>query len=159
LLAIDPPPKLAGSNEYGWSFMPTTSQNMGPLHGIPSVPCEGGHLVLIVQIGPCVTTLSNPSLGASNGAQITSPISVQTSNIHKVQRVSKKIVELEMQCRKLDGKKPQSIQVDSGGFVTSRSTNKPRFEDSIRRLCTKYMDVSIVLVKNQNPQDVADFKA
>jgi hypothetical protein len=70
---------------------------MGPLHGIPSVPCEGGHLVLIVQIGPHLTILSNPSLGASNGAQITSIIDVQTSNIRKVQQVSNKIVELEMQ--------------------------------------------------------------
>jgi hypothetical protein len=25
LPAIDPPPKLAGSSEYSWSFMPTTS--------------------------------------------------------------------------------------------------------------------------------------
>jgi hypothetical protein len=96
LLAMDPPPKLAGSSEYGWSFMPTTSQNMGPLHGIPSVPCEGGNLVLTVQIGPPLTTLSNPSLRASNGAQITSPISDQTSSICKVQRVSNKIVELEI---------------------------------------------------------------
>jgi len=68
LLAIDPLPKLVGSSEYGWSFMPITSQNMGPLHGIPSVPCEGGHLVLIIQTGPHLTTLSNPNLGASNGA-------------------------------------------------------------------------------------------
>jgi len=79
---------------------------MGPLHGIPSVPCEGGHLVLTVQIGPRLTTLSNPSLGASNGAQITSPTSVQSSNMCKVQRVSKKIAELEMQRQKVDGKKP-----------------------------------------------------
>ncbi len=106
LLAIDPPPKLVGSIEYGWSFMPTTSQNMGLLHGIPSVPCEGGHLVLIVQIGPRLTTLSNLSLGASNGAEIISPISVQTSNICKVHRVSKKIVKLEMQHQKINGKKP-----------------------------------------------------
>jgi hypothetical protein len=63
-----------------------------------------------------------------------------------------------MQRQKVDGKKPQSIQVDSGGFVTGRSANKPQFEDSIRRLCTKYMDVSIVLVKNQNPQDMADLR-
>jgi hypothetical protein len=84
LPTIDPPPKLASSSEYGWSFMPTTSQNMGPLHGIPNVSCEGGHLVLTIQTGLRLTTLSNPSLGASNGAQITSPISVQTSNIHKV---------------------------------------------------------------------------
>ncbi len=85
LHAMDPPPKFASSSEYGWSFMPTTSQNMGPFHGIPSVPCEGNHLVLTVQSGPHLITLSNPSLGASNGAQITSPISVQTSNIRKVQ--------------------------------------------------------------------------
>jgi len=58
---------------------------MGPLHGILSVPCEGGHLVLTIQTGPHLITLSNPSLGASNGAQIISPISVQISNIHKVQ--------------------------------------------------------------------------
>jgi hypothetical protein len=96
LPTIDPPPKVASSSEYGWSFMPTTSHNMGLLHGIPSVTCEGGHLVLTVQIDPHLTTLSNPSLGASNGAQITSPISVQTNNISKVQWVSKKIVELEM---------------------------------------------------------------
>jgi hypothetical protein len=107
LPAIDPPPKLAGSNEYGWSFVPITSQNMGPLHGIPSVPCEGGHLVLTVQTGPLLTTLSNPiNLGASSGAQITSPISLQTSNICKAQRASKKIIELEMQRRKADGRKP-----------------------------------------------------
>jgi hypothetical protein len=68
LHAINPPPKVVGSSEYGWSFVPTTSQNMGPLHGISSVPCEGRHLVLDVQAGPCLTTLSNPSLGASNGA-------------------------------------------------------------------------------------------
>ncbi len=83
LPTIDPPPKFANSNEYGWSFVPTTSQNMGPLHGIPSVPCEGGHLILIVQISPRLTTLSNLSLGASSGAQIISPITFQTSNIHK----------------------------------------------------------------------------
>jgi hypothetical protein len=63
-----------------------------------------------------------------------------------------------MQRQKIDGKKPQSIQVDSRGFVTCRFANKPQFEDSIWRLCTKYMDVSIVLVKNQNPQDMADLK-
>ncbi len=40
-----------------------------------------------------------------------------------------------------------------------QTINKPQFEDSIHRLCTKYMDVSIVLVKNQNPQDMADLKA
>jgi hypothetical protein len=57
---------------------------MGPLHGIPIVPCEGGHLVLNIQTGPHLTTLSNFSLGASNGAQITSPINVQISNIRKV---------------------------------------------------------------------------
>ncbi len=85
LPAIDPPPKLASSSEYDWSFMPTTSQNMGPLHGIPSVPCEGGHLVLTKQTSPRLTTLSNPSLDASNGAQIISPISVQINNIRKVQ--------------------------------------------------------------------------
>jgi hypothetical protein len=64
-----------------------------------------------------------------------------------------------MQCQKVDGKKPQSIQVDSRGFVTSRSTNKTSFEDSIWRLCAKYMDVSIVLVKNQKLQDMANLKA
>jgi hypothetical protein len=106
LLAIDPPPKLAGSSEYGWSFVPTTSQNMGPLHGIPSVPCEGGHLVLTIQTSPRLTTLSNLSLGASSGAQITSPISLQTSNIRKAQQASKKIVELEMQRWKANGRNP-----------------------------------------------------
>jgi plastocyanin domain-containing protein len=59
-----------------------------------------------------LTTLSNPTLGASNAAQITSPINFQTSNIHKAHQASKKIVELEMQRQKVDGKKPQSIQVD-----------------------------------------------
>jgi len=87
-------------------------------------------------------------LGASNGVQIASPISFQTSNIRKAQRASKKIVELKMQHWKTNGRKPQSIQVDSGGFVTCHSANKPWFKDSIQRLCTKYMDVSIVLVKN-----------
>jgi hypothetical protein len=53
-----------------------------------------------------------------------------------------------MQHRKADGRKPKSIQVDLGGFVTGHSANEPRFENSIRRLCTKYMDVSIFLVKN-----------
>ncbi len=63
-----------------------------------------------------------------------------------------------MQRWKADGRKPQSIQVDLGGFVVGRSANKPRFEDPNWRLCTKYMYVSIVLVKNQNPQDMVDFK-
>jgi len=109
LPTIDPPPKLVGSSEYGWSFVPITSQNMGPLHGIPSVPCEGGHLILTIQIGLRLTTLSNPGLGASNGVQITSPINFQISNIRKAQRASKKIVELRMQRWKVDGRKPQSI--------------------------------------------------
>jgi hypothetical protein len=39
-----------------------------------------------------------------------------------------------MQRRKVDGKKPQSIQVDLGGFVTGYSTNKPQFENSMQRL-------------------------
>jgi hypothetical protein len=82
---------------------------MGPFHGIPSVPCEGGHLTLTIQTSLHLTTLSNPSLGASNRAQITSPISVQISNIRKAQRVSNNIIELEMQRRKAYGKKPESI--------------------------------------------------
>ncbi len=90
------PSLLVQVNMVGWSFMPTTSYNMGPLHGIPNVPCEGGHLVLIIQTSLHLTTLSNPSLGVSNGAQIISPISVQTSNICKVQQVSKKIIVLEI---------------------------------------------------------------
>jgi hypothetical protein len=48
--------RLASSSEYGWSFMPTTSPNMGPLQGIPGMPCEGGHLVLTLQINPHLAT-------------------------------------------------------------------------------------------------------
>jgi hypothetical protein len=63
---------------------------MGPLHGIPNMPCDGGHLILIVQTSLRLTTLSNPNIGANNGAHITSCISVQISNIRKAHRISKK---------------------------------------------------------------------
>jgi hypothetical protein len=55
---------IVGLGEYGWSFMLITSQNIGLLHGIPSVPCEGGHLVLNLQAGPHLTTLPNPRVQA-----------------------------------------------------------------------------------------------
>jgi hypothetical protein len=63
-----------------------------------------------------------------------------------------------MQQRRSDGKKPQFVEVNPNGFVTGGCKNKTRFEYSIRRLCAKYMDVSIVLIRNQNPQNLADLK-
>jgi hypothetical protein len=63
-----------------------------------------------------------------------------------------------MQQRRSDGKKPQFVEVNPNGFVTGGCKNKTRFEYSIQRLCAKYMDVSIVLIKNQNPQNLADLK-
>jgi len=63
--------------------MPTTSPNMGHLQGIPSVPCEGGHLVLTLQVSPHLATFLGLSLGASNGAQTTLPNTIQTRDVHK----------------------------------------------------------------------------
>jgi hypothetical protein len=71
--------------------MPTTSPNMDPLPGIPSMPCEGGHLVLTLQASPHLATFFGPSLGASNGAQTTSPNTIQTEDVHKALSFQKNI--------------------------------------------------------------------
>jgi hypothetical protein len=70
LPTIHPPPNLVGlvsSSEYGCFFMPTTSLNMGHLQCIPSMPCEGGHLVLTLHASLHLATFIGPSLGVSNG--------------------------------------------------------------------------------------------
>lgn len=105
-----------------------------------------------------MATFSRPSLGASNGAQAISPNTIQTKDVHKALQVSTKTLDLEIQCQKANGKKPHSIEVVARGFVTCCAKNKAQFEDLIQRLCARYMDVYIVLVKDQNPQDLANLK-
>ncbi len=90
---------------------------MGPLQGIPSVPCEGGHLVLTLQASLHLATFLGPSLGVNNGAQTTSPNTIQTRDVHKALLVSKKNWILRFSVEKQMVRNPNPLRSPQKGLL------------------------------------------
>ena len=76
------------------------------------------------------------------------------SEARAARRAHKKEVEEAMDARRAVGKKPQKVRVKAGGGIDGGCEGKNEFDEMLRSLVPRILDVSCVSWKDQSPSSI-----
>jgi hypothetical protein len=74
-------------------------------------------------------------------------------------RAARKQVESNVNVRRLGGQKPHTLRVKAGGGIDGGCEGKNAFDEALRSLVPRILDVSILKWKMQNPTCIAKLRA
>ena len=81
------------------------------------------------------------------------------SEARAARRAARKEVETNVNLRRSGGQKPHTLRVKAGGGIDGGCEGKNAFDEALRNLVPRILDVSIVVWKMQNPTSIEKLRA